>query len=414
METQPNTLNLAKQGNPRAIATLLNQSLKPHGIKALVRRKGDCLHIVLDAAQVPKQQTMVRYISSNLTKLEITTIDIVKIYGRQLGKDFPVWSNTLALSIQNAPNPSTPTLKPHPVPPNTQATAKATIPSNPIQEDQTPPGKAELALSSQIDSRSHEVNLHQPSIQSGKFPNSLGQGVIAILIIQTCFDALLAIFALAQFIASRSLDVPNDDVLNNLVGAGIAIKLSILIGRWIESLSDPLYIIDIGFLGVTTTLFLVWLYRLQVKLNSAFPECRITPWGAVARFALPFYNCWGIWNLLTTIASRLKSGNQTARSGIALQRWSPGYYSAWLISWILQQADWVGSRLNLDPPWFEPILSVMGLILSLLMLKLVRILHRANSQIHLHPNHRPNVNSLADRTSALSPRPSIQTPNSKL
>ncbi|MDJ0707753.1 MAG: hypothetical protein QNJ46_31140 [Leptolyngbyaceae cyanobacterium MO_188.B28] len=409
MGTQPSALDLAKQGNPRAIAALLNRSIQTHGIKALVRRKGDCLHIVLDAAQVPKQQTMVRYISSNLAKLEMTSINTVKIYGRQLGQDFPAWNNALVLSAQNAPNSSTPTLESHPVPPKTQVTAKATISSKPIKADQMPTGKTELAPSSQVDSRSHEVNLHQPSIQSVKFPNLLGLGVIAALMIQISFDALLAIFSLAQFIVSGSLDI-----LNSSEGAGISIKLPILTGRWLESLWDPLHSIDIGFLGVTTTLFLVWLYRLQVRLTSAFPECRITPWGAVARFALPFYNCWGIWNLLTTIANHLKSWGQTTRLGIALQRWAPGYYAAWLISWTLQQADWIGSRLNIDPPWFDSVLYVMSLVLSLLMLKLVRILHRANSQIPPQTHRKPNLHSLADQTSALPLGSSNQNPKSKI
>ncbi len=51
--TQPNLLELAKQGDVNAIATLMNRKLQPKGIIAKAGMKNDCLQIVLSAAEVP-------------------------------------------------------------------------------------------------------------------------------------------------------------------------------------------------------------------------------------------------------------------------------------------------------------------------------------------------------------------------
>jgi hypothetical protein len=93
--TQPSLSELAKQGNPNAIASLITRSLSPQGITAKASLKGDCLRVMLESLQVPDQQAAVQFIRKGLTKLKAESIKTVKIYGRQVGTDFPAWSHPL-------------------------------------------------------------------------------------------------------------------------------------------------------------------------------------------------------------------------------------------------------------------------------------------------------------------------------
>jgi len=95
--TEQNLLKLAKQGNPKAIAAMLNQSLKSKNITAKVNLKDDCLHVLVESAQLPKQQTLVSFIRKGLIQLEAESIKTVKVYGRQTGEEFPAWNETFEI-----------------------------------------------------------------------------------------------------------------------------------------------------------------------------------------------------------------------------------------------------------------------------------------------------------------------------
>ena len=56
---KPTVQQAAKQGNPRAIAILVNRQLQPKGITAKVSVKASCLQIMLEAATVPNQKGLV-------------------------------------------------------------------------------------------------------------------------------------------------------------------------------------------------------------------------------------------------------------------------------------------------------------------------------------------------------------------
>lgn len=58
---QQNDLELAKQGNPHAIAALMNRQLQPKGITAKATLKDGCLQIMLESTQVPDQQALVSF-----------------------------------------------------------------------------------------------------------------------------------------------------------------------------------------------------------------------------------------------------------------------------------------------------------------------------------------------------------------
>lgn len=74
MTTQQQFLEQAKQGEPRAIALLIANSLEAQGIAVKTNLKGDCLRVMLESSQVPNQSTMVAFIRRGMTKLGATAL----------------------------------------------------------------------------------------------------------------------------------------------------------------------------------------------------------------------------------------------------------------------------------------------------------------------------------------------------
>ncbi|MHC5742155.1 MAG: hypothetical protein ACYTXT_09630 [Nostoc sp.] len=117
--TQPNILKLAKQGNVEAIASLMNRHLHPKGITAKVAFQDAYLEVILESAQVLNQPILVAFIRKGLTALGAVSVQKVKVYGQQTGKEFPAWSKEFDLRIaeieavdneQSSSNPQTLTL----------------------------------------------------------------------------------------------------------------------------------------------------------------------------------------------------------------------------------------------------------------------------------------------------------------
>ncbi|MEH1936240.1 MAG: hypothetical protein V7L14_21580 [Nostoc sp.] len=100
--TQPNILKLAKLGDSQAIASLMNRHLHPKGITAKVAFKDACLEVILESAQVPNQQILVAFVRKGLMALGAASVEKVKVYGQQTGKEFPAWSKEFNLGIVEA------------------------------------------------------------------------------------------------------------------------------------------------------------------------------------------------------------------------------------------------------------------------------------------------------------------------
>lgn len=95
--TQQNLRELLKQGDPKAIASSINRTLKPKGINADVTRDNGCLHIILEADKVPDQMVLVDFIRTGMTKLGLESIHTVKVYGRRTGDGSPAWEDEIDL-----------------------------------------------------------------------------------------------------------------------------------------------------------------------------------------------------------------------------------------------------------------------------------------------------------------------------
>ncbi|MEG4148890.1 hypothetical protein [Microcoleus sp. Pol12B5] len=101
--TQPNILELAKQGDAKAIALLLNRQLQPKGITATAALKDGCLQVILEAVEVPSQQVLAAYMSKSIAGLGAASIEKVKVYGRQTGTKVPAWNQEFEMAGQKLP-----------------------------------------------------------------------------------------------------------------------------------------------------------------------------------------------------------------------------------------------------------------------------------------------------------------------
>lgn len=108
--TLPHLLELAKQGNPQAIAELMNLALQPKGITAETQLNGDCLEVFLNSSRLLNSKAMVSFVSKGLANLGRQSIDRVKVYGQQTGANAPMWVEEFRLSPQGTPELVTPTL----------------------------------------------------------------------------------------------------------------------------------------------------------------------------------------------------------------------------------------------------------------------------------------------------------------
>lgn len=88
IDAKPRLKDLAQQGNPHAIARLINRSLKPKGISAQVALEKGCLQVMLTSNEVPSLG-LVKVIHQGLIRLEVKSIERVKVYGKQVNDDIP-------------------------------------------------------------------------------------------------------------------------------------------------------------------------------------------------------------------------------------------------------------------------------------------------------------------------------------
>ncbi|WOB43171.1 hypothetical protein HNI00_08375 [Thermoleptolyngbya oregonensis NK1-22] len=117
---QTNLLELAKQGDPQAIATLMNRSLQPRGMTASVDRQGTCLYVTLQAEQVPNRQVLTAFVQNGISNLGVSSIQLVKIAGQQFGMAEPAWTQDLQIEVTDLGDlglgnlePSEPTVPPY-------------------------------------------------------------------------------------------------------------------------------------------------------------------------------------------------------------------------------------------------------------------------------------------------------------
>jgi hypothetical protein len=95
--TQLDLIEQAKQGDPSAIAALMNKSLQPKGMTALVDRHDDRLEVTLAAERVPNRQALTAFVEKGISNLGIQIIKSVRVMGQQIGAESPAWTHELHL-----------------------------------------------------------------------------------------------------------------------------------------------------------------------------------------------------------------------------------------------------------------------------------------------------------------------------
>lgn len=344
--TQPSISELAKQGNPNAIASLITRSLSPQGITAKATLKGDCLRVMLESLQVPDQQKAVQFLHKGLTKLKAQSIKTVKIYGKQAGQDFPAWSNDFDLESQ------------------------VSVETKLLEFSDS------ILVASEA---SQTIGDSEAKLKAVGVLRRITQVLIGSLGLRIGFDSLFVIYAVvwaSSYYIYNIVDVA--DV------TGILAYLIRTLFVAVDSLWNPLEFITVWVDRIAILIILVWLYCLHASLKNIFSGYPITPWGAIARIAIPFYSFWGIWNIFATLANYLKSQEgELARRGASLLRWLPWLYLSLITSNLLNQIYWLQVRhASQDDysPWFFVVKNGASLFLSIVWLQIVRIISKAISQ----------------------------------
>jgi poly-gamma-glutamate capsule biosynthesis protein CapA/YwtB (metallophosphatase superfamily) len=95
--SQQDIVNLAKEGDAKAIAFLLGQALQSFGVTAKASSENDTLHLLLEGEQLPAQDACIRVAVKGLQRLQPNHVYSLTIYGRQNGQQLPAWTQNVEL-----------------------------------------------------------------------------------------------------------------------------------------------------------------------------------------------------------------------------------------------------------------------------------------------------------------------------
>lgn len=85
MMTQQTIVELAKQGNPQAIKTLMNRSLQPKGITVKVGVTNHCLMVIAESSNGPDQSFLMKFIRQGILSLKPESVKRVVVQGHCTG-----------------------------------------------------------------------------------------------------------------------------------------------------------------------------------------------------------------------------------------------------------------------------------------------------------------------------------------
>lgn len=95
--TQPNPLELTKQGNVQALDALISRKLQSKGITTKTSLNQGCFTVIAESENVPDQAFLVDFIRKGITNLKSEAIQRVIVQGRITGKATPVWRESFEL-----------------------------------------------------------------------------------------------------------------------------------------------------------------------------------------------------------------------------------------------------------------------------------------------------------------------------
>jgi len=89
--TQTYSPDLAKQGNPQAIAALINKSLQGKEVMVEASFMSGCLTLIAYSREAPEQSFLVELIRKGMMSLNPAFVEKVMIQGQVTGKSVPSW-----------------------------------------------------------------------------------------------------------------------------------------------------------------------------------------------------------------------------------------------------------------------------------------------------------------------------------
>ncbi len=95
---QKSLVELAREGNPKAIAALLNHNLQKYNITAKVDIKEDQLKVLFESDQVPAQERMYAFMQKGINNLKPKAITIVNLYGKAFDQGFYEWEQVFLIN----------------------------------------------------------------------------------------------------------------------------------------------------------------------------------------------------------------------------------------------------------------------------------------------------------------------------
>ncbi len=99
MATPLTVLQRAKQGEPDAIAQLMNRTLNQRAAHVKVNRCGSEYRFLVESDQVPNKQATVKWIQQGLDKLAIPTMQTAIIYGKSRHSNKFNWQHNLPINV---------------------------------------------------------------------------------------------------------------------------------------------------------------------------------------------------------------------------------------------------------------------------------------------------------------------------
>ena len=98
----PSLDELAKQGNHKAIADLMNSTLKPKGIRIVKSAiKDECLQLLLESENIQDKDKIVKFIQSKMTELSVNSIKEIKILNRRKGSSQTTWYEKISIKSES-------------------------------------------------------------------------------------------------------------------------------------------------------------------------------------------------------------------------------------------------------------------------------------------------------------------------
>ncbi|MBD2578131.1 pentapeptide repeat-containing protein [Oscillatoria sp. FACHB-1406] len=118
--TDSDLVQLARQGDPSAIATLFNRQLSAKGVTVKAVRERDCLLLLLESPKALNKEVAIAGMQKRLLQLNPEGIEIIRLQSLQEGSFSPIWTYEFNLSDKDSPTRDRPleasSLSPSPKP----------------------------------------------------------------------------------------------------------------------------------------------------------------------------------------------------------------------------------------------------------------------------------------------------------